>query len=42
MGTDDIYNTEVHADNKLAFACDEPCKPELVQCTVKGFPFTSF
>jgi len=36
VGTDDIFNTEVLPVSQLAYACDEPCLPQTIQCFVKG------
>ncbi|XP_076807510.1 intermembrane lipid transfer protein VPS13D-like [Clavelina lepadiformis] len=35
-GTDESYNTEVPAETQLAYACDEPCLPQMIECNVLG------
>lgn len=36
VGTDPSFNTEVHPGSQLAYACDEPCLPHKITCSVKG------
>ncbi|XP_076824042.1 intermembrane lipid transfer protein VPS13D-like isoform X2 [Clavelina lepadiformis] len=33
-GTNESYNSEVHAENQLAYAFDEPCLPQAIDCNV--------